>query len=57
MSDTLNTLNTDMWAILSAKADGEADEKMESCKIKEEACGDTYNSPFGSLARLTKVGV
>ena len=31
MSETLCSLNTDMWAILSAKAAGEAEEKLESC--------------------------
>ena len=31
MSETLRTLNTDMWAILSAKSEGEAEEKLESC--------------------------
>ena len=31
MSDTLRTINADMWAILSAKAEGEAEEKSESC--------------------------
>ena len=31
MSDTLRTLNTDVWAIRSAKAEGEAEEKLESC--------------------------
>ena len=31
MSEMLTTLNVDMWAILSAKAEGEAEEKLESC--------------------------
>ena len=31
LSDLLRTLNVDMWAILSAKAEGEAEEKLESC--------------------------
>ena len=35
MSDLLRTLNVDMWAILSAKAEGEAEEKLESCSQGE----------------------
>ena len=31
MTDNLTTLNVDMWAILSAKAEGQAEEKLESC--------------------------
>ena len=31
MSETLRTINTDKWAIPSAKSDGEAEEKLESC--------------------------
>ena len=34
-SEPLRTLNTDMWAILSAKAEGEAEEKFESCTKAE----------------------
>ena len=30
MADMLRTLNVDMWALLSAKAEGEAEEKLES---------------------------
>ena len=30
MTETLETRHTDMWAILSAKAEGEAEEKLES---------------------------
>jgi hypothetical protein len=35
MSDVLRTLNVDMWALLSAKADGEAEEKLKSCNQGE----------------------
>ena len=35
MSDTLRTLNFDMWALHSAKAEGEAEEKLESCNQGE----------------------
>ena len=35
ISDVLKTLNVDMWALLSAKAEGEAEEKLESCNQGE----------------------
>ena len=35
VSDVLGTLNVDMWALLSAKAEGEAEEKLESCNQGE----------------------
>ena len=35
ISDVLRTLNVDMWALLSAKAEGEAEEKLESCNQGE----------------------
>ena len=31
MTDVLRTLNTDVWATLNVKAEGEAEEKSESC--------------------------
>ena len=38
MSEILRTLNVDMWAILSAKAEGKAEEKLESCTQGEGLC-------------------
>ena len=35
ISDVLSTLNVDTWALLSAKAAGEAEEKLESCNQGE----------------------
>ena len=35
MTETLRTLNIDMWSILSAKAEGEGEEKLESCNQGE----------------------
>ena len=35
VTDTMKTLNVDMWAILTAKADGEAEEKLGSCNDGE----------------------
>ena len=34
-ADILRTLNVDMWALPSAKAEGEAEEKLESCNQGE----------------------
>ena len=31
-------LNRDLWSILSAKAEGEAEEKMEACQQGEGMC-------------------
>ena len=31
MSETLKTVNADRWATLTAKAEGEAEEELESC--------------------------
>ena len=35
MTETLRTLNIDMWSILSAKAEGEAEEQLEGCNQGE----------------------
>ena len=35
MSQTSETLNTDMWLLLSAKAEGEVGDKLESCNQGE----------------------
>ena len=34
-SESLKTLNVDMWSLLSAKAEGEAEEKLERCNLSE----------------------
>ena len=35
MSDVLMILSVDMWALLSAKAEGKAEEELESCNQSE----------------------
>ena len=35
MQELLSTLNTNLWAILTAKAEGEAEEKMDGCNQGE----------------------
>ena len=47
MTHVRRTLNTDIWAILRARAKGEAEQKLESSP-QEEGSGPTQGSILGS---------
>ena len=53
MSASLRTFNIDMWSLLSAKAEGEAEETWKAA-IKEKDSGRTCASTCGLLAPQTK---